>query len=294
MSARLAAVRMIAREPERLADFYVDAFGFARVPTRDDPARLAALFGVARVESVTLRLGTQELMLVGTTPHGRPYPDGTDAADTLFQHIALVVPDMAAAMRRLEAVGGFRPISDGPQVLPPNTGGVTAYKFRDPEGHPLELLQFPPGGAPPAWTEMPPGATCLGYDHSAIVVMDTAASIAFYERLGFVQRGGSLNTGREQERLDAVPGARVEVTALGSRPRPPHLELLAYGPGTRCTGCADVDVAATQLVLALPDAAAFRAVLTDLGAAPVDPGSGALVRDPDGHRLVLHSPESAP
>lgn len=301
VSATLTGIRLVAHDPERLAAFYGDGFGFTRVPSRDDPARLAQLLGVARAEIVTLRLGRQEIALLGTAPRGRPYPAGTGAADTIFQHIALVVPDMAAAMARLEAVGGFAPISDGPQVLPPNTGGVAAYKFRDPEGHPLEFLQFPPGGTPPAWSEAPMNLTCLGFDHSAIVVADTEASLAFYARLGFLRQGGSLNTGPEQERLDAVPGVRVQVTALASALDPPHLELLAYGPGTRRTGAgtADTDVGATQMVLALPDTAALRALLRDLGAAPMALGGGALgalVRDPDGHRLVLHSPpeESAP
>ena len=44
--------------------------------------------------------------------------------------------------------------------------------------------------------------------------------------------GRSLNQGIEQERLDGVPGAKVEVTALRQRDAagPPHLELLRYLP----------------------------------------------------------------
>ena len=43
----------------------------------------------------------------------------------------------------------FRPISpDGRVRLPDNSGGVTAYKFRDHDGHPLELLEFPQGRIP--------------------------------------------------------------------------------------------------------------------------------------------------
>ena len=72
------------------------------------------------------------------------------------------------------------PISrGGPVTLPKSAGGVTAVKFRDPEGHPLEFLQFPPG-ANPDWK----GAGVMGIDHSAISVSDVAASRRFYARHG--------------------------------------------------------------------------------------------------------------
>ena len=91
---------------------------------------------------------------------------------------------MPAAYARLAAQPGWNTIStDGPQVLPASSGGVTAYKFRDPEGHPLELLAFPPDAIPARWQKV--SATgCLGIDHSAISVVDTDQSIKFYERLG--------------------------------------------------------------------------------------------------------------
>ncbi|ODR96565.1 hypothetical protein AUC70_14945 [Methyloceanibacter stevinii] len=38
-----------------------------------------------------------------------------------------------------------------PVLLPPNTGSVTAFKFRDPEGHPLELISFPDGVGDARW-----------------------------------------------------------------------------------------------------------------------------------------------
>jgi hypothetical protein len=118
-----------------------------------------------------------------------------------------------------------------PRRLPASSGGVTAFKFRDPEGHPLELLAFQPDTVPPRWRETPHrDGPCLGIDHSAIAVSGTAASAAFYQQvLGFSVVGGSLNRGREQEQLDAVPGAVVEVTALDpGSDHPPHLELLCY------------------------------------------------------------------
>jgi hypothetical protein len=44
--------------------------------------------------------------------------------------------------------------------------GVVTFKFRDPEGHPLELLEFPPGNMPAAWRRRQGVGPCLGNDHS--------------------------------------------------------------------------------------------------------------------------------
>ncbi|MGB8684208.1 MAG: hypothetical protein WCD12_15080, partial [Candidatus Binatus sp.] len=60
---------------------------------------------------------------------------------------------------------------------------VTALKFRDPEGHPLELIAFPPDDTPAKW-QRSSTAECLGIDHSAISVAVTERSVKFYERLG--------------------------------------------------------------------------------------------------------------
>ena len=52
----------------------------------------------------------------------------------------------------LSAAAGWRPISEGgPQLLPPSNGAVRAFKFRDPDGHPLELIWFPPGQGRAVW-----------------------------------------------------------------------------------------------------------------------------------------------
>ncbi len=81
---------------------------------------------------------------------------------------------------------------------------------------------------PEHWKIRASGNLFLGIDHSAISVADSAASIAFYEGLGLRVAARSLNTGPEQERLDAVKHARVEVTALEPEQTTPHLELLCY------------------------------------------------------------------
>jgi len=303
LAARLGSmsgVRLLTAHADRLSAFYADAFGFSPTPPRDEEsAALGRLLGIpgAEARALRMRLGQQEIELLSVLPRGRPYPRDLSSADTIFQHIALVVTDMDAAIARLSAAGGATPISmGGPQALPESSGGVTAYKFRDPEGHPLELIKFPKGNTPLFWTTTS-ALPCLGFDHSAIVVADTEGSLAFYRRLGLERGTSSLNTGPEQARLDAVPDAAVEVTALTSVDGPPHIELLCYRGASARTRAAANDVAATQIAFEVADAgvlsrlvAAFATDLLSPGIVELGDGaSGALLRDPDGHRLLLRA-----
>src|SRR5207249_11847147 len=84
----------------------------------------------------------------------------------------------------------------------PNAGGIRAFYFRDPDDHPLEILQFPAGKGDPKW-QRAEGRLFLGIDHTAIVVASTDASLRFYrDLLGLRIAGTSLNYGPEQERLN--------------------------------------------------------------------------------------------
>ncbi|SFU33305.1 Catechol 2,3-dioxygenase [Methylobacterium sp. 174MFSha1.1] len=289
---RLARIVLVSGDPDALADFYRMALAFTDAEAPPDS-------GVAGVRIVPLRLGDQRLDLVAATPPGRPYPGDVPGFSPLFQHCAIILSDMAAAHARLSAHPGWHPIStDGPVRLPDSSGGVTAFKFRDPEGHPLEFLAFPPAATPEAWRRPDAAGPCLGLDHSAISVADTARSVAFYESLGLRVASRSLNTGPEQAHLDAVADPTVEVTGLGFPDgRPPHVELLCYrGDLPRPTSdLAMNDVAATRLVIAMADEGALAAAcaahagrLISGGVGP-QPGGGAdaLLRDPDGHLVWL-------
>ena len=298
---KLSRIRLIAAQPEQLAEFYELAFGFVRTAqAATDAASLAKLLGrpEATAHCLTLRLGEQEIELIGFRPVGRGVPT-VAGWSPLFQHFAIVVADMAAAYARLRAKPGWSPISiGGPQVLPPASGNVTAFKFRDPEGHPLELLAFSPESTPEHWKRHRAGVA-LGIDHSAISVADTGRSIAFYDRFGLNRVGGSLNFGPAQEKLDDIPHVRVEVTALAPQPQPtPHVELLCYRGRYDRTGQAPEvnDVAATELVFAVDDDAALHAIAAEnrdtCMSGPVTCKDGvarALFRDPDGHLLCLES-----
>ncbi len=88
----------------------------------------------------------------------------------------LVAGDMEAVWKRLEAATPEAITQGGPVLLPPNTGSVTAFKFRDGEGHPLELISFPNGIGDPRWQQGGPGIR--GYDHTAIAVSDLERSVS--------------------------------------------------------------------------------------------------------------------
>lgn len=245
---RIARISLNAIDPETLAAFFIAALNFAPIESRSNAC---------------LALGETRLDILKA--QGKPYPADVPAWSPLFQHIAVATSDMDAAMNRLRSVEGWRRISvNGPEQLPANTGGVTAFKFRDPEGHPLELISFP--------DEPPSTSLFLRIDHSAISVGDTSQSEAFYRRFGLTAGSRSLNEGVEQERLDDVAQAKVDVTALDFPSEAgPHIELLCYhGAFDPTVSWAEIhDVAATRLMMLAPDE---------------PPG---LLRDPDGHLVEI-------
>jgi catechol 2,3-dioxygenase-like lactoylglutathione lyase family enzyme len=304
---KLSRINLICHQAERLAEFYIRAFGFACVEhsPKIDPG-FAELIGLAdgQVRITSLHLGKQMIALAETQPTGRVYPGDVPGWDRRFQHFAIVVSDMTAAYAKLHAVHNWTAIStDGPQILPPSSGGVTAFKFRDPEGHPLELLAFAPGATPAHWA-IGSGNVCLGIDHSAISVADSSRSVAFYNRLGLARTASSLNVGHEQEKLDNLPGAIVEVTALVPPMQDvPHVELLCYrGNFDRRERLPNRnDVAATQLAFevdrdALDAIVALNRDITVSSSTTSESGEiqAVLLRDPDGHLLCIKSRTTPP
>ena len=239
--AALAAPAVVAVGPialtvsdaDREAVFLSDVLTFEKVSdvevASDAVERLTGVFG-ARLRVVTMRLGGETLELHEfLTPRGRSFPDDSRANDRWFQHVAIVVSDMAEAYAMLRA-HDVEHASTAPQRLPdwnPNAAGIEAFYFRDPDGHFLELISFPKGKGDPRW-QQPGGKLFLGIDHTAIVVGDTDASLAFYrDVLGLRVAGGSENYGSEQERLNNVFGARLRITTLKAGAGP-GVELLEY------------------------------------------------------------------
>ncbi len=157
----------------------------------------------------------------------RPIPTDARSNDLSFQHIAIIVSDMDTAYRVLRQ-NRVEHVSAYPQTLPAwnrDAAGIKAFYFKDPDGHPLEILQFPPdkGDAEVARSS----GIFLGIDHTAIVVSNTDASLAFYrDLLGMRVAGESDNYGDEQEHLNNVFGAHLRITSLRAR----------VGPGDRVAG----------------------------------------------------------
>ena len=269
---RLSGFSINVTDLSRAVAFYCDALGFTQQAAACGWAELAADGRDAR--TATLRLGDQILELAQFGPPGAPYPAASTAADLWFQHFAIVTNDAAAVYARLQSFGVTAITSGGPQLLPPGAGSVTAFKFRDPDGHPLELIQFPAGSGDPRWQRGGAGST-LGIDHSAISVSDAGRSIAFYGELSLTLQTWQTNSGAAQDHLDGL--AQVEVDVIGLAPllsATPHLELLAYRSpvGRENQPMAGTsDIAATRLI--------FEA--SDL------PDRFSLLRDPDRHVLML-------
>ncbi len=257
---RLLCFSLVTAALAPLTEFYRQAFGCTL------QVQEACAAGVRRA---VLALGAERIELLQFDEPGAPYPAPLTASSPRFQHFALVVADMAEAYAQLARVPAWQPISrDGPQRLPANTGHVTAFKFRDPDGHPLELLAFAPGHVPPRWRQPARNVLFPGIDHSAIGVTDSARSIAFYTALGLTVSATTHNRGAEQARLDGLSAPEVAVTALNLPEGGPHLELLCYQGAAESASAAlpTNDIAATRLVF---------------------DGSARLgFTDPDGHRLL--------
>jgi catechol 2,3-dioxygenase-like lactoylglutathione lyase family enzyme len=247
-----------------------------------------------------MRLGDDFLELTEfLAPRGRPAPIDARSNDRWFQHVAIIVKDMDGAYRWLRE-HKVQHASSGPQRLPDwnrNAGGIQAFYFRDPDGHPLEILSFPAGKGDPKW-QRASDATFLGIDHTAIVITDTEASLKFYrDALGMRVVGESENYGPEQERLNNVFGARLHITALRGTTGPgvEFLEYLAPRDGRPYPQ----DAKANDLIhwqtnfagIRVDDAAHIfrkeRVAFVSVG--DLDTRS-VIVRDPDGHAIQVSEP----
>ena len=302
------AVGMTVTDMDRSVAFFSTVLPFQKVSdvevSGEDYERLEGVFGL-RMRVVRMRLGDESLVLTEyIAPKGRPIPVDSRSNDRWFQHVAIIVSDMDRAYQWLRE-HKVEHASSGPQRLPdwnPKAGGIRAFYFKDPDGHPLEILQFPPEKGAAKWHRQT-DQLFLGIDHTAIVVSDTDASLKFYrDVLGFTVAGESENYGTEQEHLNNVFGARLRITSLRAAAGP-GIEFLEYlTPRDGRAAPADLranDVVHWQTELVTSDdgkaAEALRAGRFDV----VSPGvvqvpehelgfkQALLVRDPDGHVMEL-------
>jgi catechol 2,3-dioxygenase-like lactoylglutathione lyase family enzyme len=302
-------VGMTVSDMDRAVAFYSSVLSFEKISdveiASDAYEHLVGVFG-ARARVVRMRLGDETIELTEfLTPRGRPIPPDSRSHDGWFQHIAIIVTDMDRAYAHLRR-HKVQHASTGPQRLPdwnPNAGGIKAFYFKDPDGHTLEILEFPAGKGLAKWHRRTSNALFLGIDHTAIVSRDTDASLAFYrDVLGLTIAGESENYGTEQEHLNNVFGARLRITALRAATGP-GIELLEYlaprdgRPYPADARANDLLHWQTTLVVRNADDAA-RAVrrakaplvsagITSIANTRLGFARGLLVRDPDGHVMQL-------
>lgn len=302
------SVSITVSDMDRAVDFYSGVLTFQKVSdvevAGDDWEHLEGVFGL-RMRIVRMALGDESIELVEyLAPKGRPIPVDSRSNDRWFQHIAIIVSDMDKAYARLRK-NRVEHASSGPQLLPDwnkNAGGISAFYFKDPDGHPVEILHFPADKGAEKWHRAS-DRLFLGIDHTAIVVWDTDASLKFYgDLLGMRVAGESENYGTEQEHLNNVFGARLRITALRAAAGP-GIELLEYlAPRDGRPYPADEhanDVVHRQTVLATADADAAARELRSQKAMFVSSGvvgnhnggtgfkKALIVRDPDGHAIEL-------
>lgn len=304
----VGAVGMTVSDLARSIAFYRDVLSFTLVKEEEGMGapveQLEGVFG-AHVRRARLELGSEAIVLTQyLAPRGRPIPGDVRSNDLTFQHVAIVVSDMDRAYARLRA-HQVRYVSTAPQTLPQwNQGaaGIRAFYFADPDDHTLEVIWFPAGKGDPRW-QRKVSALFLGIDHTAIGVADTARSLHFYrDVLGFRITGESENYGTEQEHLNSVFGAHLRITGLHVAAGP-GIELLEYlSPRDGRPAPADLranDIAHWQTTLRASDLPAVAAGALAAGGRATSPEvveieattlqihRGRLIRDPDGHGLVL-------
>src|SRR3989441_5243547 len=305
------SVGMTVSDMDRSVRFFNDVLTFEPVSdvevAGEHYEHLEGVFGL-RMRVVRLRLGDEAIELTEyLAPRGRPIPVDSRSHDRWFQHIAIIVSDMDRAYASLRQ-HRVEHASPAPQRLPDwnaNAGGIRAFYFKDPDGHPLEILWSPSGKGDPKWHQ-PSDHLFLGIDHTAIVVNDTVQSLRCYrDTLGLRVAGESENYGPEQERLNNVFGARLRITTLRAQAGPgfEFLEYLTPRDGRAVPADARAnDLAHWQTTLVSQDTEPGArgapggpcAMLSPGVVAPADKAlgftKGLLIRDPDGHALAVVQP----
>jgi catechol 2,3-dioxygenase-like lactoylglutathione lyase family enzyme len=302
------SIGITVSDMDRAIDFYSKILTFQKVSDTevagDDYEHLEGVFGL-RMRVVRMKLGDESIELIEyLAPKGRPIPVDSRSNDRWFQHIAIIVSDIDKAYAWLRQ-NKVEHASSGPQRLPDwnkNAAGISAFYFKDPDKHPVEVLQFPPDKGAEKW-HRPTAKLFLGIDHTAIVVGNTDDSLKFYrDLLGMRVAGESENYGTEQEHLNNVFGAHLRITALRGTTGP-GIELLEYlAPRDGRPFPADEranDLVHRHTILLSPDVEGAAHRLEAIRTTFVSSGvignqkrelgfsKAVLVRDPDGHAIEL-------
>src|ERR1700758_3080178 len=157
LASRVDAIDMTVSDVDRAVSFYSGVLSFLKVSdvevAGEEYEHLEGVFGI-RMRVVRMRLGEEFIQLTEyLAPKGRPVPPDARSNDRSFQHVAIIVSDMDKAYAWLRQ-NKVEHASSGPQRLPDwnkNAAGIRAFYFKDPDGHALEILQFPPDKGAEKW-----------------------------------------------------------------------------------------------------------------------------------------------
>ncbi|OYE05136.1 VOC family protein [Nostoc sp.] len=313
---KIRAIGLTVTSCDRSVDFYTQALGFKLVSDITVEGQdYSDLQGIteAKIRIVTLQLGDELIELMEYfNIKGKPIPKDSQSNDIWFQHFAIVVSDMDRAYAQVCSFP-IEPISVAPQtILSDNetSGGVRAFKFKDPDGHDLELIWFPTDKGQDKWHQ-DTNRLFLGIDHSAMsttgyayAVSNTEENIYFYrDLLGMQVDSRNLNWRATQTSLDNLPGATVRITSLRPAQGGLGIELLDYlvpGKGRPIpSDWKSCDIAHMQIELVVNDIEQVVEILRQNGVQFISPGivqftnsslpykQGCLVKDPDGHTILL-------
>jgi catechol 2,3-dioxygenase-like lactoylglutathione lyase family enzyme len=310
----VTGVSITVEDLDREVEFFTKVLDFQKIKEETQSGeKVVKLYGLPEkttsVQVVTLRLGDEKIQLMDFDGEpSRPISADTRSNDLWFQHLAIVVSDMDAAYQKL-LKNKVVHVSTAPQTLPdylPNAAGIKAFYFRDPEGHNLELIWFPTGKGNLRWQPNPqspiPNPLFQGIDHTAIGIADTDSSMAFYrDALGLVHGGHSENYGTEQEHLNQVFGARLDINGLHADAGF-GVEFLRYiaPPGGRPfpSDSRPTDLWHYQTEMEVDDLPKMLKKLEKKGftkisnaVAKIGNAEMFLLRDPDGHAVLLKSKE---
>jgi catechol 2,3-dioxygenase-like lactoylglutathione lyase family enzyme len=300
------AIGVTVADMDRSIEFFSKVLSFEKLTDVEvhgsEYEKLQGVFGL-RMRVARLALGAEKIELTQyLAPEGRPIPPEWRSHDHGFQHIAIVVSDMDQAYQQLRS-HKVRHVSTGPQTIPASNkaaAGIRAFYFKDPDGHNLEIIYFPPGKGDQRWQNST-GKHFLGIDHTAIVVSNTRNSLEYYRGLlGLKLAGESINHGSEQAHLNNVAGARLHISGLKASAGPgiEFLEYLAPRDGRPApVGTMANDLWHWQTTLTTDSAAITMHKLRQTKRRVISPGiaelpekilgfaKGFLARDPDGHGL---------
>jgi catechol 2,3-dioxygenase-like lactoylglutathione lyase family enzyme len=288
------------RDVDRSVDFYSRALLFEKESdVQTVGSEIAQLFGVPgpRVRVVTMRLGAERLELVedrGRVGHSVPVEVPRD--ERAPQRIALAVNDIEQASLWLQRQQVRQRTEPPLQDVSQRPTGIRAVSFEDPDGHVLEIVEYPAGHGDVRW-QRPTDRVFLGIDHAALVVGNTDESVRFYrDTLGLRVTGSRESDAPEPEnervggpsRITTLRGADGPAIELVESLAPHEARPASHGSG-RQTLVVTTDAKLDAPRAGQPATTMEHGKIVSLTDATLGFRRGLAAVDPDGHRVQVRA-----